>query len=215
VAGFFQTCAQLATGELRCWGENGDGQLGYRSVETIGDDESPATAGNVPLTGVDDAGWTFTNSQGLDVWLREELADSHGTSMRFYPRASNGLPLRGLTAFMFFGLEDNGVNSVTIDPRRGNESAVSLEQEPDERLLLVKFVFPSNGTGSSSPESRRLYFGEGFRLSYTNGDSIWFAGDDYSASEQVRRSWYRSQRVQIVDEAGRIVYGWTRSSSVR
>ena len=40
------TCAVMRAGGLRCWGYNG-GILGYPFVENIGDDEHPATAGDI------------------------------------------------------------------------------------------------------------------------------------------------------------------------
>ena len=43
------TCAITDTGAVRCWGLGGDGRLGYGNLETIGDDEDPADAGDVPL----------------------------------------------------------------------------------------------------------------------------------------------------------------------
>lgn len=43
------TCALLDSGQVRCWGNGGDGRLGYGSVETLGDDETPAMVGDVPL----------------------------------------------------------------------------------------------------------------------------------------------------------------------
>jgi alpha-tubulin suppressor-like RCC1 family protein len=49
IAGGQHTCAQLESGALRCWGLNNNGQLGYGNVETIGDDETPASAGDLPL----------------------------------------------------------------------------------------------------------------------------------------------------------------------
>ncbi|HWB69799.1 MAG TPA: hypothetical protein VG518_07460, partial [Solirubrobacterales bacterium] len=45
------TCAVLGDGTVRCWGNNAFGQLGYGNTESIGDDESPATAGPVDLGG--------------------------------------------------------------------------------------------------------------------------------------------------------------------
>ena len=50
-AGYDHTCALLATGDVRCWGYGASGQLGYGNRSTIGDDETPASAGNVPLGG--------------------------------------------------------------------------------------------------------------------------------------------------------------------
>ncbi len=48
VAGGDHTCALLETGAVRCWGEGDLGQLGYGFGGDIGDDEGPASAGDVP-----------------------------------------------------------------------------------------------------------------------------------------------------------------------
>jgi alpha-tubulin suppressor-like RCC1 family protein len=52
VAGHYHTCALLLGGGVRCWGFGAGGQLGYGNVNTIGDDETPASAGNVNVGGV-------------------------------------------------------------------------------------------------------------------------------------------------------------------
>lgn len=51
VAGTAHTCALLTGGSVRCWGDALNGQLGYGSSTTIGDDEPPAAAGPVSLAG--------------------------------------------------------------------------------------------------------------------------------------------------------------------
>jgi alpha-tubulin suppressor-like RCC1 family protein len=50
-AGWYHSCAVLSAGNVRCWGEAAQGQLGYGDISTIGDDESPAAAGNVRVGG--------------------------------------------------------------------------------------------------------------------------------------------------------------------
>jgi cysteine-rich repeat protein len=50
-AGYLHTCAVLESGAVRCWGYGGDGQLGYGNTGNIGDDEAPATAGEVNVGG--------------------------------------------------------------------------------------------------------------------------------------------------------------------
>ena len=51
VAGTDHTCALLTTGAVRCWGHGGSGKLGYGNANNIGDDETPAAAGDVPVGG--------------------------------------------------------------------------------------------------------------------------------------------------------------------
>ncbi len=49
--GDYHTCALLSTGNVRCWGQGFSGQLGYGNTSDIGDDESPASAGDVNVGG--------------------------------------------------------------------------------------------------------------------------------------------------------------------
>jgi alpha-tubulin suppressor-like RCC1 family protein len=50
-AGGAHTCAGLDTGDVRCWGDASDGQLGYANTNDIGDNETPDSAGPVRLGG--------------------------------------------------------------------------------------------------------------------------------------------------------------------
>ena len=45
----YHSCALLASAAVRCWGHEVSGQLGYAATNTIGDDETPASAGPVDL----------------------------------------------------------------------------------------------------------------------------------------------------------------------
>jgi uncharacterized repeat protein (TIGR01451 family) len=48
-AGDFHTCAVRDDGQLFCWGFGQSGQLGYGNTADVGDDETPAQVGPVPL----------------------------------------------------------------------------------------------------------------------------------------------------------------------
>jgi cysteine-rich repeat protein len=50
-SGANHNCALLVGGTVRCWGQNGAGQLGYGNAITIGDDEAPSSAGDVDVGG--------------------------------------------------------------------------------------------------------------------------------------------------------------------
>ena len=50
-AGFSHSCAALDDGTLRCWGFGGSGRLGYGDEQNVGDDETPASQGPVPMGG--------------------------------------------------------------------------------------------------------------------------------------------------------------------
>jgi cysteine-rich repeat protein len=46
---WYQVCARLTTGGLRCWGRSNNGQLGYGNTLSIGDNEIPGSVGEVPF----------------------------------------------------------------------------------------------------------------------------------------------------------------------
>jgi alpha-tubulin suppressor-like RCC1 family protein len=50
-AGDYGTCALLASGVVRCWGDGQLGELGQHNTDRIGDDETPASVAGVQIGG--------------------------------------------------------------------------------------------------------------------------------------------------------------------
>ena len=80
-AGGDHTCALLTTGAVRCWGEGGSGQLGYGNTNDIGDNETPASAGNVNLGGT---------AVAIDVGLSHSCALLSTGAVRCWGSGSGG-----------------------------------------------------------------------------------------------------------------------------
>jgi VCBS repeat-containing protein len=61
-SGLEHTCARLDNGDVRCWGHNLNGQLGYGNTTDIGDNETPNAAGPVSLGTGRSATWLSGSS---------------------------------------------------------------------------------------------------------------------------------------------------------
>ena len=82
-AGRYHTCALLPGGSVRCWGFSREGELGYANTVTVGDDETPGSAGPVDLG----AGRTATAISSGDF---HTCALLDGGSVRCWGFGANG-----------------------------------------------------------------------------------------------------------------------------
>ncbi len=69
--GYNHTCALLDDGTVRCWGTSESGQLGYGNTYTIGDGETPGSAGPVDL-GAGRTAVAITTGQGTSCALLDD-----------------------------------------------------------------------------------------------------------------------------------------------
>jgi alpha-tubulin suppressor-like RCC1 family protein len=104
VAGSAHTCARLTSGAVRCWGSGADGQLGYGDTRTIGDDETPAAAGDVALGGP---------AVELVAGLRHTCALLDDGELRCWGDASQGQ--LGLLASPRIGDDERPVDAEPLD----------------------------------------------------------------------------------------------------
>ncbi len=79
-AGPIHVCAILQDGGVRCWGRGDHGALGHGHVQDVGDDETPASLGDVPIDGLAvaiSAGNSFTCAQldsgPVQCWGRNDF----------------------------------------------------------------------------------------------------------------------------------------------
>jgi alpha-tubulin suppressor-like RCC1 family protein len=95
-AGGSHTCAVLDDGTVRCWGLNSSGQLGYGNTTTIGDNETPATAGPVdlnddPPTAVNDAATVSEDvPTAIDVLANDTDIDGGSKSIASKTNGAHG-----------------------------------------------------------------------------------------------------------------------------
>jgi len=82
-SGDFHTCAVLDDATVRCWGFGGQGRLGYANANSIGDDETPGSAGPIDIG----SGRTARAISGGD---RHTCALLDNGSVRCWGNASNG-----------------------------------------------------------------------------------------------------------------------------
>jgi alpha-tubulin suppressor-like RCC1 family protein len=104
-AGKNHTCALLAEGAIRCWGLNSSGQLGYGHTTTIGDNESPGSAGPVSLGG----SAASVSAGGLHTCAH--LTDG---AVRCWGSGSNGRLGYGNTVTIGDGESPSGVSPVSV-----------------------------------------------------------------------------------------------------
>ena len=94
-AGSEHTCVVLDIGNVRCWGLNSAGQLGYGNTGVvgktrIGDDETPKTEGPVDFGGPEDQFGERQFEQGLHLLERPVVARA-ARILRGVDRAEGGV----------------------------------------------------------------------------------------------------------------------------
>jgi len=213
-ANALRTCALLVDGTLRCWGDNSGGELGYGHSDTIGDDESPAKAGPVPLgalatviggggdhfCAVTEAGdvrcWGQNNDGQLGQGHTEPIGDDET------PAANSPVDLGGAAVVQLalggahtcaltddshvrcWGLNKYGQLGLghTADIGDDEPPSTAAPVHVDEARHVVQIAAGAVHTCAVLDDGGVKCWGYGFQgqLGYGNGDSI---GDDESPSD--------------------------------
>jgi alpha-tubulin suppressor-like RCC1 family protein len=199
-----QLCAVGKDGGLRCWGDNGNGQLGYAHRQNIGDDETPDAAGVVPWLARHDEGWSFTNSGQLRVWQRTHglsslelalLVENRGTLALEQFRAL--LPLRGRSL------------SIVSETTPWSTPALQLR---DPGVSLLELDFGDRTLGPHALSSGGPLRGERVRL---DGEAVGQLQASYAFADGWGPWLAPTERVQLVSDNDTVLFGWTRAPTSR
>ena len=212
-AGSQTSCVISSIGELLCWGANQMGQLGYPSRQNLGDDETPASAGSVPLFGEPSVPWSFVNPAHLQVWLESAPIDEagrsrrlSGTALTFNVKNRGSSPLRDFHLLYSFSAAERRGMPITLRDLTSSRARASISRQPpsDEYVLDLDF------SGSEVSAGRQLLRTESVELRFADGHGDWDDSNDYSASQRACGAW-RTDRVQVVSTDGSVVYGYART----
>ncbi len=150
-AGQAHTCTRTSLGTVRCWGSQGNGALGHGNGNvTIGDDETPATAGDVVLS-------DFATDIALG-WLHSCAVLEDG-SVQCWGRGNDGRLGYGNSAYV-------GFNNSPAD-------AGTVELDGPARQVVAGFAHTCALLDDGTVQC--WGFGSSGQLGYGNGDTI---GDD-------------------------------------
>lgn len=207
-------CSVVPGGSLRCWGINPSGQLGYGNSSPVGDVSTPASVGNVPMAPSVTPGWEFRNDRSLGVWLSqddERRLEGGGTVLSL--RISNdgdAEPLTAARALYDFVTGPGEPESVVLDGSPTNRSAATLESSAGG---FFSAVFSLERSASCSRSS--MFAPVRIRLrGAATSSGRWNWQNDYASLDRPTHSgWYRTQRVQLLDSADHIVFGWAPAAS--
>jgi len=212
-AGGQTSCVLSTIGELICWGANQMGQLGYPHRQSIGDDETPASAGRVPVFGDPSVPWRFVNPAQLQVSLESSALDearnargSSGDTLTFNVKNRGASPLRDFHLMYAFSAAERPGAPVTLRDRTSSRARASIWRQSmtDEYVLDLDF------SGSEIPAGRQLSRSETVELRFADALGGWDETNDYSASQRACWVW-RTDRVQIVSSDGSVAYGYARA----
>lgn len=109
------TCAVLLDGGVRCWGGSELGQTGYAQVENIGDDETPASVGDIDLGG---------DAVAVDAGYRHACAVMADLSVRCWGFSDRGELGLGYDIVLGDDEHPSSVGPVQMGPNTARDAAV-------------------------------------------------------------------------------------------
>jgi hypothetical protein len=158
-------------------------------------------------------GWELRNDRSLSVWLSQDDENRDASATDISLRVSNdgaAEPLTSAHALYDFVTAPGEPESIVLDASPANRSPVTLESSNGG---FFSAVFALERSASCS---RDLAFAPmRIRLHASAASSgRWNWENDYAALDRPARSgWYRTQRIQLLDPDGHIVFGWAPTAS--
>lgn len=210
-AGGNHSCA-VTVGQVQCWGKNEFGQLGYGHTLAIGDDETVLSAGAVPLYPTISTDWFRVNSLGLKVYQTDRGSNDRSSNFELYVENAGTTRVSRLRLLYLLDTGESPESVLSLDMHGKPHWRGWIETEGRSTLRAVAFEYLGRPLEPGWRTPRAHCGGGMVRLHFEDWSKTWTELNDYSATGRSRRGASQlTDRIQMVDSEGVVVYGWTRN----
>lgn len=152
---------------------------------------------------------TFVNPRKLDVYLRDDGSNSQGTAVALYVKNRGTQSISNFKVRYSFATAENIFQSVGLQDNYTPWSTPRLGGSGP--LRYVEFDFAGRTLRPGAETSGGSGGGEKIRVHFSDWATLWTEENDFSAPGK-SYSWAITQRVDVLDAAGTLIYGYAAAN---